>query len=309
MHLEKARELAMEQDMPATAADALLGLAWLASVRGRFETCREMGTAAYSEARRSGDRAILARAIMRMADFDDERTYESRLSYYQDSYRIYSELGDLSGLAITTLNMGNVAMAFDRTDEAEDYYTESLRYYREIGNKWGTANCLGNLGNVALSRQDYQSSRDLHGKSLDISSLIGDMEGVVICNLNLGRDEHALGNRHKGFMHHCKALRLAVDLGILPLALGAAYEMSRQFRRESSHGKAATSLLCIMKHRESFFEEGPGIDPDGDLEEVRAALTDAEFRRIRDFVERSTLGEIADSLLQGLLDPPTSSSI
>jgi tetratricopeptide (TPR) repeat protein len=297
-HLKKAEEIASMNDVPDIRANALLGMAWLASVRGKRELCRELGTRAYEEAKRAGDRAILARAIMRMADFDEEGTHDSRLSYYHEAYRIYTELDDLAGLAITTLNMGNVAMAYRRTDDGERFYTESLQYYEELGNRWGIANCLGNLGNVAINRGDFQSSRDLHGKSMEISSSIGDMEGVVICNLNLGRDEHALGDHKKAYRHHSAALRLAVDLDILPLALGALFEMSRQLRNNGSWEMAGIALLCIMKFRGSFFEEGEDIDPDGDLRKVRANLTEGQFTRISTFASEATLEEIADRLLR-----------
>ncbi len=298
-HLERAREIASGNDLPAIAADALLGLAWLATVRGKRELAREMGTSAYREAERSGDRAILARAIMRMADFDDENSYDSKLGYYQESYNIYSELDDLTGLAITTLNMGNHAIVYDRFDEGEMYYTESLQYYEKLGNKWGIANCLGNLGNIAFFREDFQSSRDLHIKSRDISSMIGDLEGVVICNLNLGRDESNLGDPEKSFNHFCEALRLSVDLGILPLALGALYEMSGKMRAEGNYEDAAIALLCIMHERESFLEGSPEIDPDADLEEVRSKLPPGTMTELDNFISNSSLRDIATRLLRG----------
>ncbi|MBN2586620.1 MAG: AAA family ATPase [Candidatus Fermentibacteraceae bacterium] len=298
-HLETAREIASGNDIPAITADALLGLAWLATVRGNRELAREMGTGAHLEAERSGDRAILARAIMRMADFDEENSYESKLGYYHESYNIYSELDDLPGLAITALNMGNHAMVYDRIDEGETYYSESLQYYEKLGNKWGIANCLGNLGNVAFYREDFQSSRDLHIKSRDISTMIGDLEGVVICSLNLGRDELNLGNPEKGFGHFCEALRLAVDLGITPLALGALYEMSRRMRAEGDYEDAAIALLCIMNNRGSFLEKGPEIDPDSDLEEVRSGLLPGTMAELADFVSASSLSDIANRLLRG----------
>jgi hypothetical protein len=298
-HLERARDIASGSDLPAIAADALLGLAWLATVRGKRELAREMGTNAHREAERSGDRAILARAIMRMADFDEENSYDSKLGYYQESYNIYCELDDLPGLAITTLNMGNHAIVYDRIDEGEMYYAESLQYYEKLGNKWGIANCLGNLGNIALFREDFQSSRDLHIKSRDISSMIGDLEGVVICNLNLGKDESNLGDQEKSFNHFCEALRLSVDLGIPPLALGALYEMSGKMRKEGNYEDAAIALLCIMHERECFLEESPDIDPDADLEEVRSKLSPGTMTELDNFITNSSLRDIATRLLRG----------
>ncbi len=48
----------------------MLGLTWIATLRGDFELARKHGKWAYDEAIKSGDRAIQAQATMRMADFD-----------------------------------------------------------------------------------------------------------------------------------------------------------------------------------------------------------------------------------------------
>lgn len=294
--LQQARETATQNDLPSLCADALLGLAWLATVRGMWDTAREFGTSAHEEALRSGDRAMLARAIMRMADFE-ERSFEARIPCYEESYRIYSELGDRAGLAITTLNMGNTAMSFGRADDGERYYAESLGHYREIGDKWGIANCLGNLGNVAVQRHDYQSSRDLHTRSREISLSIGDMEGVIICDLNLGRDEHSLGDHARGSEHHFMALRRASELGIPPLALAALYELSVHMRAESDYKRAAIALLTVVRMRDSFVADDPNADPEAELLETRGFLSEEEYSDLKRFVDSATLNEVADRIV------------
>jgi len=233
---------------PGIAADSLLGLTWIAILRGQTERSRELGSRAYKLAEESGEKAILARATMRIADFDKERNYDNCLSYLKKSYELYSEIDDLNGIAITQLNMGNTAIDFKQYVEAGKYYSESLETYESLGNQWGIANCLGNLGNVAYTNGDYSKSLDLHIKSLAISKRIGDGEGEVICNLNLGRDAKRLENPLKSHEHYREALKKAASLGLLPLAIPALLEIAKKMIEDQKPDYAASALFFIQRH-------------------------------------------------------------
>ena len=298
-NLQKTLDLAGNNDMPALAADALLGMTWIAGLRGEIEKMQDLGRRACDEAMRSDDRSIQALAIMRMADLDPDRDYENQMSYYRRSYRIYNELQDTGGIAITTLNMGNIATACQRYDDAEAFYRESIEAYRNLGNRWGIANCLGNLGGIESSRNHHEEARRLHAESLKISQKIGDMEGVVICNLNLGRDEIGLGNPDKGMEHNFSALDKAVAVGLFPLALAAVYELSRIYADSGAYEDAALGLLYVNHNRRAFLEESDEIDIEAELEAVTSRMPGSMIDDLESFAASASIQEMATRLLQG----------
>ncbi|MCK5116835.1 MAG: AAA family ATPase [Candidatus Aegiribacteria sp.] len=295
--LERALLIAETDDEPGIAAQSLLVLTWIAILMGQIERSRELGTRAYELASEVGDKAILARATMRMADFDEERTYDNLLSYLIRSYELYNEIDDLNGMAITRLNMGNTANNFDRTEDAAEYYIESLKTYESLGNKWGIANCLGNLGNVSYVRGDYSESMDLHKRSLMISAGIGDGEGEVICNLNLGRDADGLENPEKSLYHYREALKKAALLGLAPLALSALYEIVKRLIDEKNSDYAATALFFMQKNASSMSPDDK-TDIKTLLDNALDELSEDKVKEIKTRAKSLSLSAIAETILK-----------
>jgi class 3 adenylate cyclase/tetratricopeptide (TPR) repeat protein len=295
-HLEKTLEIAEETDDPALMASSLLGLTWIATLRGNLELSREHGKRAYNEALKSGDRSILAEATMRMADFEEDRTYTSIQSYNEKSLSIYREINDLGGIAITLLNMGNTAMAFEQPDDAGRFYRESLVTYESLGNLWGIANCLGNLGNVFLAEKDFTKSREYHVRSLAISTKIGDEEGVIICNLNLGIDASKLEDQAGSFKHYLLALNKAASLGLLPLALSALNAIAEILSERKRLDIAALTLLFMKENESSFFFDGETIDFNELLHAVLEKLPENEVEDTRTLAGTISLTELAEKL-------------
>lgn len=295
--LERALLIAETDDEPGIAAQSLLGLTWIAILRGQTELSRELGTRAYELAGESGDSAILAGATTRMADFDEERNYSNCLSYMMKSYELYSEIDDLNGIAITQLNMGNTAMSFDNHVDAGEYYRKSLKTYESLGNQWGIANCLGNLGNVAYEDKDYIKSNELHERSLAISVKIGDGEGEVICNLNLGRDEKRLGNDNESYEHYRNAFNKAALLGLVPLALSALLEIVKRMIEEQSLDSAALALFFMQEHEDSHYLEEDKAVVNRLISDILDGLSEEKIGEIKAKAESLSLHAIADIVL------------
>ena len=55
-----------------------------------------------------------------------------------------------------------------------------------IGDQSGIANNTGNLGNACLSLGEYQKAIEYYEKGLEISTAIGDQSGIANNNGNLG---------------------------------------------------------------------------------------------------------------------------
>jgi tetratricopeptide (TPR) repeat protein len=206
------------------------------------------------------------------------------------------EIGDINGIAITQLNMGNTAINFNHAKDAGEYYRESLKSYESLGNKWGIANCLGNLGNVAYIEEDYSKSMELHERSLVISAGIGDGEGEVICNMNLGRDANRLENSVKSFDHYREALKKAALLGLVPLALSALRETVKQMIEEEKSEYAALALFFMQKHIDSI-SHNEKADIKILLDDALNELSDEKKAEIRAEAQSLSLPAIAEIIL------------
>jgi hypothetical protein len=58
---------------------------------------------------------------------------------------MYEELGDKYGMALASINLGDVARMRGDNEQAKRLYDEALVLHRELGNERGAARALGRL--------------------------------------------------------------------------------------------------------------------------------------------------------------------
>lgn len=245
--LQRAVEIAEELSLHRWKAEALSTLTWICVVTGRKDLAREFAFRALDSAEISGEKDLLAKVHMRMADFEEDKTYGKVLAYFSRALDIFSETGNVSGAATALLNMGNIALAFKEPDDAERYYSSSLEKYTEIGSRWGIANCLANLGCVASVRKEFSRAVDCYSKSLEVSRSIGDREGEAICNLNLADAALALRNPEKALVHSAASARISESAGIRPILLAALRSRAEAFIQLGEFGRASAALPVIAR--------------------------------------------------------------
>jgi len=276
--LNTALAMSKRCDCPGIAAESLLGLTWIAIVTGDRKKARELAGEACVHAIASGSPAIAARAHMRMADFVPDPTYEKVLPYYRKAHEMYLQAGSTPGEAITLLNMGNAATAYDRLDEAEEFYRQSLLLYEKTRSRWGIANCLGNLGCVNLKRKNYGKACDLFRKSLAESIGIGDLEGEAICGLNLGEAALAMNEPENALVYLRDSLAVSHGAGLLPLALASLKLLAGAHCALGSTQNAV--LICsVLANSETVSEEHREWAGSA-LEETEKTLSSVEHESI-----------------------------
>ena len=283
--LRRSLRLSVTHSLAGSQAEALSTLAWIATITGRRQEAKELAFRARDAAEKAGEPDLLARAHMRMADYEEEQKYDKVLGYFSKALEIYTETGSENGIATALLNMGNVALAFEILDDAEAYYQRSLAVYTGLGSRWGMANCLANLGLVASERGDFNRARENYGRSLEISGKIGNREGVTLCNLNLGDAFLALKDPEKALVHHTKALSTAFETGLRPLLLIALRGIAEAYLSSGRRNEAAEILHSVQ---------------------VEETLDPSEKRRIEYLVSEFGLtlsrGRSADILVQEVLE-------
>ncbi|MEA3266407.1 MAG: tetratricopeptide repeat protein, partial [Candidatus Fermentibacteria bacterium] len=294
VEVNKARTMAEKNGITGVVAKALLDLAWIATLSGDLQRAEEFSVNAFEKAQASDNPEILARAYMRMADFETRKEYEKIIAYYWKAHSIYTDEKSDSGLAIAQLNMGNVALNFDRRDEAEDFYLKSLSLYEKLGNRWGIANCLGNLGCVTSARKEFKKACEYYRKSLDVSIRIGDREGEAICNLNLGQSYIGLGETREALEYLHISLGVSSSVGLIPLSVEALEFMSEAYSELEEKEKAALILLVLKN--DDVCSDNEKEELNRSLAELKSSFSPEKFKRLIKQAESMDVASIASSL-------------
>ncbi len=127
--------------------------------------------------------------------------YPESRRLYNESLKIWQDLGERSGEARTLHNLGSLAKASNDYPEARRLYNESLKIWQDLGERSGEARTLHALGSLAEASGDYPEARRLYNESLKISQDQGDRRGEA-------RRLHALGSLAKASGDYPEARRL-----------------------------------------------------------------------------------------------------
>ncbi|NEO57146.1 MAG: tetratricopeptide repeat protein [Okeania sp. SIO3B5] len=123
------------------------------------------------------------------------------LELYEQSLKIYQEIGDKKGEALAIKNMGYRYFLLEDKEKELEFYTEALGIYREIGDSFGIANILDSLGRAYYFSGDVEKALEFYNQELEILqeasqfySQIGDSETALIFEYRQPVIWFAIGN-------------------------------------------------------------------------------------------------------------------
>ncbi len=250
-----AAELARRKGLNKAGASSLSTLSWVSIVTGRREEGRKYAVESMEFAERSEDPNIMARSIMRLADYEEEKTFDSQTGFCMKALELYRGAGNRRGMATALLNLGNTAIGWNKIEKADKWYRESLEIYTATGDRWGTANCLGNLGLVASASGDLEAARDFHRRGLEASMEIGDREGEVICCFNLGEIALKQNDLSLALKYLKRALSVSKDTGLRVLMVSVLRSTAQCFLKQGNTVLARKILIALSSSKFQVAEE------------------------------------------------------
>lgn len=210
-HLQESLAICQKIDDPAGLSIALNILGQIAYLQGAYPQARYFCEESLTVKRRIGDRWGMAYSLNYLGQVAYALAeYPEAQRLFNESLAIRQEIGDRRGIALSTNYLGDVARALADYEEAWRLYQDSVAIFREIGNQWGIAFSLSRLGDVAHAREDYQS-----------------------------------GDRYLA-----EALKLAMDIQAVPLALDVLVGLVA-LRTEAGGigpGRALAILALVLNH-------------------------------------------------------------
>jgi non-specific serine/threonine protein kinase len=148
---------------------------------------------------------------------------------------LLERLGDLTGLALTRLQLGRAALQQGDTVRAQTLLTEALARYRQAGFAYGVANTLVTLGQFEAEHGNSAAAACHFAESVRLWGEIKNLEGLIETLAATGRMAVTVGRPDATPWLLGAAAALGEALGMSPSPLKHA-------QRESAAAAARTAL-------------------------------------------------------------------
>jgi tetratricopeptide (TPR) repeat protein len=136
--------------------------------------------------------------------------------WYRKSQGINEDLGNEPGVATSYETLGNVAYLRGQLDDAEDWYRKSLGVNEGLGYQQGIAGSYHQLGVVAQAQGRLGEAEDCYRKSLGINEGLGNLPSVALSYHNLGVVAQVRGRLDEAEDWYRKSLGINEGLGNQP---------------------------------------------------------------------------------------------
>lgn len=152
----------------------------LARQQGDYEAARQHLEIASSLARQRDEPLELAAVLNELCLLAmDQKDFETAERLGHESLEYMQAVGNRSGEALLTYNLGRIALYRGEHESAEHYFSTSLELANRIGDSRIQAYALLGMGLVFLGREQFDVAQDFLRQSLEISRKIGD-RGMLI---------------------------------------------------------------------------------------------------------------------------------
>lgn len=138
----------------------------------------------------------------------DHGRYDTALSYYLQSLKLYEKIGMKSGIARVYNLLGLLYMRFKDTKKALEYFNNSLQMYQAMQNQERIATCLNNIGLANSEVGKYEEAIANFSLSMKINQKLKMLHKVAVNYNDAGQTYHKQGNYDKALQFFLRALQI-----------------------------------------------------------------------------------------------------
>lgn len=134
-----------------------------------------------------GVKTLLDAGVVRQEEADEMRReqvqslYNEGRRYYDESRRIWKEMGDDWGLPLTLTNLGTLSYGERKYAEAQGHFEQALEIHKGTGSKWGRATALRGLGRVWAAQGDFEQAARAYYQSYMLHREVGRAQLIAEC--------------------------------------------------------------------------------------------------------------------------------
>jgi tetratricopeptide (TPR) repeat protein/transcriptional regulator with XRE-family HTH domain len=216
---------------------------------------------ALNAARRTGDRAAQARALIGLGQYHRRQGhYLQAADCIQQALAQAREADDRPGQARALTVLGAISFGRGHYEQALSHCQEALGLFWELGDQVGEAGTLTAMGLVYAAQGFYQQAADHHHQAVVVARRAGQRSREAAALTNFGEACYGQGDYAQAADYSQQALTLARELGdryvetYALTALGAACCRQGRYAQAADHSQQALTLARELGDRDGEAE-------------------------------------------------------
>jgi len=209
--------------------------------------------------------------------------YTAALEHDHSALAIYEELGDRSGVARVTGNIGIVHRITGNYPAALEHFHYALVMHEEFGDSRSVAGITNNIGILHGSTGNYPVALVHFHRALEINEDLGNRSWVAINTSNIGSVHKSTGDYRAALEHFHRALALHKELDESSGVAGVTGNMLVALLDSGEHAEAA----ALLQTMDALQIDDPGVviqreasratlqEHHGNIDEAAATLREA----------------------------------
>ncbi|GAB4440526.1 MAG: hypothetical protein OHK0015_36620 [Chloroflexi bacterium OHK40] len=238
-----------ESPRAGDATDPELGLGMLAMVAGEYQAAGRYAERVRARNETSGQRRNQAYAWYLRAEVAlAQGLLPSAHTAARNALALAQASGGVWFSPLVRNQLGQIALALGRYDEAEGHYEASYTTRATFHDAEGMAAALLGLGAVAARRGEHERAMQQYAKSLALYAKTGDRGGTARARLDLGRSLAACGDDLAAWREIQAALAQARAIDFQHLMLEALVQAAGVLVASSCLAEATAHLSQVLAH-------------------------------------------------------------
>ena len=248
-NLHAAAGYAAATARPVYAMSIAVAMAGFLQTRGYWDQGLALHQAALAAARRAGDRAGQARALMLLSPMqtmtgDDPAATASATR----ALRLYRDLGDRAGQAAALTMIGFLHVVTDDYPAAAAELRQALELFGDLGHRRGQGDALTYLGEVHRYTGDYPAATACLRQALELYGDTGHRWARAFALMHLGAVQQLTGDYPAAAATLRQALALSRDVGdrfeqaTVLTEFAAVQRLTGDYRSAAASSQEALSL-------------------------------------------------------------------
>jgi len=182
-----------------------------------------------------------------------KKDYGQAMKYFEDSHRLFLEVGDQEKIIRSMNNLGNLHSDLQLYEQALKYYSQAFQLSEKSGKVYSDP--LNNIGNLYFRQGNYQKAVEYYERGFDLAKKENNKLSELNIIVNLGEVYARAGRGKEAQQYLDQAMTLSQELQAYVFEPQILKSMAGNYARQNKMNEAYQTMVKYDVIKEKIYGE------------------------------------------------------